>query len=56
MTSYATWSATVNGEGAGSTIKQVRVVSRDVDTTSWVDDIRLDNVLFAGPNINTHNH
>ncbi|MGH3343486.1 MAG: hypothetical protein ACRDPK_11535 [Carbonactinosporaceae bacterium] len=43
------------GEGAGTIVEKVRIVERG-GGTAWVDDIRLDGVLFAGPNVSTHNH
>lgn len=55
-TQYDNYAEAVGSEGAGKTIQKVRVTQNNVDGTGWVDDIRLGGVLFAGPNINTHNH
>lgn len=51
---YSTWGKFVEAEGEAR-IRSVRIVGHD-GQLSWVDDIRLDGVLFAGPNVHTHNH
>jgi hypothetical protein len=53
---YASYAATVTGEGAGSTVGKARVTQNNEDGTAWVDDVRLGTVLFAGPTVDSHSH
>lgn len=50
------WHKLVAGEGGGVIVQQVELVQDEGPATVWVDDLRLDSVLFAGPNRFTHTH
>ncbi|MGH3342886.1 MAG: hypothetical protein ACRDPK_08385 [Carbonactinosporaceae bacterium] len=50
------WEKLVEAEGADTIVKQVWLVQDEGPAVVWVDDIRLDGVLFAGPTVNVHSH
>lgn len=50
------WHKLVEGEGGGVIVQQVELVQDEGPATVWVDDLRLDSALFAGPNRYTHTH
>lgn len=54
------WDQVIASEGPGATITEIDVVKDETSgndiTVSWLDDIRFDGVLFAGPTVNTVSH
>lgn len=55
-TTSSAWHKLVEGEGGGVTVQSVELVQDEGPALVWVDDLRLDSVLFAGPNRYTHTH
>jgi hypothetical protein len=50
------WDKLVTGEGPGVEIRQIELVQDEGPAVTWVDDIRLDGLVFAGPTMWKHNH
>jgi len=50
------WDKLVAGEGPGVEIRQIELVQDEGPGIVWVDDIRLDGLVFAGPTMWKHNH
>jgi hypothetical protein len=50
------WKKLVAGEGSGVEIRRIELVQDEGPGVTWVDDIRLDGLVFAGPTMWKHNH
>jgi hypothetical protein len=50
------WEKLVAGEGPGIEIRKIELVQDEGPGVTWVDDIRLDGLVFAGATVWNHNH
>jgi hypothetical protein len=50
------WKKLVAAEGPGVEIRRLELVQDEGPGVTWVDDIRLDSLIFAGPTMWNHNH
>lgn len=50
------WQHLRQAEGGDTVVKWVTLVQDEGPATAYVDDVRLGGLVFAGPNVNSHNH